>query len=296
MKQKLIGIGALLLGTVVWGGAFPAQRAGMALLGPFTFQAVRCALAVLALAAVIFLLDRKNFLKKWRDKKLWTAGLFCGLALFVSVSLQQVGLVHTDAGKAGFLTAMYIVLVPVLGLFLGRRPGPWAWVAVAVAVAGMYLLCGAGVSGINIGDLLILGCALSFSVQITLIDRLAGGVDSLRLNCIQALVVTVLTLPLLLTEEISLKSIGASWFSLSYAGILSMGLGYWLQLVGQKRVEPTAASMVMSLEAVFAVITGVLFLQETMSAYEITGCVLVFAAVFLAQLPGKKPEGKRQNA
>lgn len=291
MKRKLEGIFSLLLGTVIWGGAFVAQSAGMDLIGPMTFQAVRCGLAVLALLVFIALMELrqiKQYFKKWADPKLWKAGILCGLALFVASGLQQVGLVYTDAGKAGFITAMYIVIVPLFGLFFRRKPSPAALVGIAVAVIGMYLLCCAGVTKINIGDILLMGCAIAFAVQITLVDRFSGGCDSLRLNCVQALVVTVLSALFMVTETVDWHLVASCWLPLSYAGVLSMGAGYSLQIIGQKRIEPTAASMIMSLESVFAVVFGALLLHETMTPWEIAGCVLVFIAVILSQLPDKK--------
>lgn len=291
MKRKLEGIFSLLLATVIWGGAFVAQSAGMDLIGPMTFQAVRCGLAVVALLVFIALMELRqlgNYLKKWADPKLWKAGILCGLALFVASGLQQVGLVYTDAGKAGFITAMYIVIVPLFGLFFRRKPSPAALVGIAVAVIGMYLLCCAGVTKINIGDILLMGCAIAFAVQITLVDRFSGGCDSLRLNCVQALVVTVLSALFMITETVDWHLVASCWLPLSYAGVLSMGAGYSLQIIGQKRIEPTAASMIMSLESVFAVVFGALLLHETMTPWEIAGCVLVFIAVILSQLPARQ--------
>ncbi len=292
MKRKLEGIFSLLLGTVIWGGAFVAQSAGMERIGPFTFQTVRCALAVLALVAFTALMEGKNlkgYFSRWLDKRLWLTGLLCGLALFVATGLQQVALLYTDAGKAGFITAMYIVMVPLLGIALKRKPSTWAMAGVAVAVAGMYLLCCAGVSAINMGDVMLLGCALAFAVQITLVDRLAMELDSLRLNAVQALVVTVISaVVMVFTEAPKGGDILSAWLPLSYAGVLSMGAGYSLQIIGQKRLEPTAASMIMSLESVFAVVFSALLLHERMRLQESMGCVLVFAAVILSQLPDKK--------
>lgn len=292
MKQKTIGILSLLTATIIWGGAFVAQSAGMELIGPFTFQAIRCGLAVLALAAVTLLLDIKciqRFLRKWRDPKLWKAGMLCGLALFVASGLQQIGLIYTDAGKAGFLTAMYIVIVPLFGLFYRRKPTVTALISIVVAVAGMYMLCCSDVTQINIGDLLLMGCAVAFAAQITLVDRLAGNVDSLRLNCVQALVVTVLSaVAMVLSETVDIKLVASCWLPLTYAGVLSMGAGYSLQIIGQKRVEPTTASLIMSLESVFALVFGALLLGERLTVSESIGCALVFAAVVLSQIPQKQ--------
>lgn len=290
MKKQLSGVIALLGATVIWGSAFIAQSVGMDKIGPFTFQAVRCFLAVVFLFPASALFSKgKPFWKSWADPALWRSGVICGLALFAASSLQQIGLVYTDAGKAGFLTAMYIVFVPFLGLFVGQRPGWNALLSLIPAIVGLYLLSCTSVSGINKGDVLLLLCAVAFSVQILLIDRHCAGLDGLKLNCIQALVVAVLSVPwALLTETVDASLIASCWLPLGYAGILSMGVAYTLQIVGQKRVAPSAAALLMSLESVFAALFGWLLLHETMTMAEELGCALVFAAVVISQLPEKK--------
>lgn len=290
MKKQLSGVIALLGATVIWGSAFIAQSVGMDKIGPFTFQAVRCFLAVVFLFPASALFSKgKPFWKSWADPALWRSGVICGLALFAASSLQQIGLVYTDAGKAGFLTAMYIVFVPFLGLFLGQRPGRNALLSLIPAIVGLYLLSCTSVSGINKGDVLLLLCAVAFSVQILLIDRHCAGLDGLKLNCIQALVAAVLSVPwALLTETVDASRIASCWLPLGYAGVLSMGVAYTLQIVGQKRVAPSAAALLMSLESVFAALFGWLLLHETMTGAEKLGCLLVFAAVVISQLPEKK--------
>lgn len=290
MKKQLSGVIALSGATVIWGSAFIAQSVGMDKIGPFTFQAVRCFLAVVFLFPASALFSKgKPFWKSWADPALWRSGIICGLALFAASSLQQIGLVYTDAGKAGFLTAMYIVFVPFLGLFLGQRPGRNALLSLIPAIVGLYLLSCTSVSGINKGDVLLLLCAVAFSVQILLIDRHCAGLDGLKLNCIQALVAAVLSVPCaLLTETVDASLIASCWLPLGYAGVLSMGVAYTLQIVGQKRVAPSAAALLMSLESVFAALFGWLLLHETMTRAEVLGCVLVFAAVVISQLPEKK--------
>lgn len=290
MKKQLSGVIALSGATVIWGSAFIAQSVGMDKIGPFTFQAVRCFLAVVFLFPASALFSKgKPFWKSWADPALWRSGVICGLALFAASSLHQIGLVYTDAGKAGFLTAMYIVFVPFLGLFLGQRPGRNALLSLIPAIVGLYLLSCTSVSGINKGDVLLLLCAVAFSVQILLIDRHCAGLDGLKLNCIQALVAAVLSVPwALLTETVDASRIASCWLPLGYAGVLSMGVAYTLQIVGQKRVAPSAAALLMSLESVFAALFGWLLLHETMTRAEVLGCVLVFAAVVISQLPEKK--------
>lgn len=293
MKKQMRGTIALLCGTSIWGLAFIAQSVGMDLIGPFTFQAIRCGLAVAFLFLLTLFFDFKigiaKSLSKWKNKRLWIAGGVCGSALFIAASLQQVGLIYTDPGKAGFLTAMYIVLVPMLGIFVRRKPGLNAVFSVALALVGLYLLSFMGVAEINVGDLLLIGCALAFAVQILLIDNFAQDLDGLRLNCVQALVVALLSLPwMLLKEEPNLGNILACWLPLGFAGILSMGVAYSLQIVGQRNLEPTTASLIMSLESVFAALGGWLILHNTMTGRELLGCGLVFAGVIVSQLPMKK--------
>lgn len=294
MNNKLKGSLSLSVAVIIWGSAFIAQSVGMDLIGPFTFQAIRCLLAVVFLVPMSFLLEMKKCTPdesaaKWKSKELWRSGTICGIALFVAASLQQMGLVYTDAGKAGFLTAMYIVLVPVFGLFLGKRPGGATVISVLLAVVGLYLLSCMGVSQINIGDLMVMGCAVAYAVQILLVDKYAPSLDGLRLNCVQAMVVTVLSLPfMILTETVDWANIFACTIPLLYAGILSMGVAYTLQIVGQQHLEPTTASVIMSMESVIAALCGWLLLKETMTPWELLGCCLVFAAVILSQMPSKR--------
>lgn len=289
MKNKLLGTLYLIVAVLIWGSTFVAQSVGMDSLGPFTFQTCRCILAVAFLVPAIAMFERKdlkNYFRKWLDKKLWFAGALCGIALFAAASLQQVSLVHTDAGKAGFLTALYVVLVPVIGLFLGKKLQANVMVSIILAVVGSYLLADMREGSINIYDLMLLGCALCFSVQITLVDRYAPVVDCLRLNCIQCFVTLVLSaIAMALTEAPQMGAIVSCWLSLGYAGILSMGVAYSLQVLGQEKVEPTTASIIMSMESVIAVLSGWLVLNETMSDKELWGCVIMFLALILSQIP-----------
>lgn len=291
MKQKISGISCLLLATIIWGGAFVAQGSGMDLLGPFTFQAIRAFLAVLAMIICVPLLeyrDMHDFRKKWLDPKLWKVGTLCGLALFAATSLQQVSLVDTDPGKAGFITAMYILFVPVLGLFLRQKLGLMTGISIPIAVIGMYLLCCTGSATLVLSDLFLFGCAVAFAVQITLVDRFGQSLDSIRLNCVQALVVSILSIPFALTEHTEAANILACSGPLLYSGVLSMGLAYSLQIIGQKRIDSTPAALIMSLESVFALLFGVLFADEAMDLWKALGCFLIFSAIILSQLPSKK--------
>ena len=289
-KEKLLGSAQLLAATLIWGCAFVAQSMGMDHLGPMSFQAIRSALAVLALLPVILLMDREPaaYIPKWKTKGLWKTGILCGLALFVAQGLQQVGLMYTEPGKAGFITAMYIVLVPVLGLFLGRKCGLRVWFSVALAVAGLYLLSCVGVATVNLGDILILCSAGAFAVQIVLIDSLAQHLDGLRLNCVQFMVVTVLSaFAAAFTETPTVRGVLDCALPLLYTGVLSSGAAFTLQILGQQHLPPEPASLIMSLESVFAVLAGWAILGQTLRPVEILGCVLVFAGVILSQTKQK---------
>ena len=293
MKNKLRGSILLSLATIIWGAAFVAQSVGMDHIGPFTFQAVRCFLAVIGLIPVIIIADSrktdgKTFFSRWKDKKLWKAGILCGIPLFLACNLQQLGIVSTDAGKSGFLTAMYIVIVPIIGIFLKKKITYMVPISVAIAVVGLYFLSCVGVTEISVGDLLLIGCAFMFAVQITFVDIFAPDVDPLRLNLLQALVCAILSaIPMLLTEAPTVASVIACWIPLAYAGFLSMGAAYGLQIIGQKDLESAPASLIMSLESVFAVLFGWMILGESMTAWEQLGCALVFIAVILSQIPVK---------
>lgn len=294
MKNKLRGTLSLVTAVLIWGSAFIAQSVGMERIGPFTFQTFRNGLAILFLIPMASVFDlgkcsRKQSMEKWKNPKLWKSGILCGVALFCAASFQQVGLVYTDAGKAGFITAMYIVVVPLLGYFVNRRPPRTALISVALAVTGLYLLSAVGVSRINKGDLLLMGCALCYAFQIMAVELFGAELDGIRLNCIQVLVTFLLSaVCMFATETFQMADVLVSMPSIAYAGILSTGIAFSLQIVGQKDLEPTAASIIMSMESVVAVICGALILKETMTSWEITGCVLMFGAVMLSQLPEKK--------
>ena len=289
-KEQIKGSAMLLFATLIWGSAFVAQSVGMDHLGPMSFQAVRSLLAVAAMAVLVFCADRDKarYFVQWKNKNLWKTGLLCGLALFAAQSLQQMGLQYTEPGKAGFITAMYIVLVPVFGLFLGRRCGWQIWFSVALAVAGLYLLSCVGVARINLGDVMILVSAGAFAVQILLIDYLAQELDGLRLNGIQFLVVMVLSsLAAALTETATWQAIIDCAVPLLFAGILSSGVAFSLQILGQQHLPPEPASLIMSLESVFAVLAGWVILGQTLRPIEAVGCCLVFAGVILCQIKAK---------
>ncbi|MBR5528973.1 MAG: DMT family transporter [Oscillospiraceae bacterium] len=294
MRKQLKGSLTLLLATAIWGSTFIFQRLASDSIGPFTFQATRCLLGALVLLPVIFLFDLKkrdgkNYFSRWADKKLWLGGLLCGVPLFLACNLQQIGIADTDAGKSAFLTAMYIVIVPLIGLLLKKKVTIAIPISVGLAVIGLYFLSCMGVSTISISDLLLVGCAVMFAVQITFVDIFAGKVDPLRLNVTQVLVCTVLSAisAVCFKEEITWQAVSGNWLPIAYAGILSMGAAYCMQILGQRDVEPATASLIMSMEAVFAVLCGVMFLEETMTKWEIIGCCFMFIAVILPQIPLK---------
>lgn len=291
MSKRMIGSGMLLGAAMIWGAAFVAQTVGMDYVGPFTFQATRSLLACLVLLPLMKLLDKKGFGRKpaAHDEKklLYISGLICGILIFAACSLQQVGLLYTEAGKAGFLTSLYIILVPMMGLFFRKKVTPWIWAAVVLALAGLHLLCAADMS-IGKGELYVLLCAVAFAAHILVIDHVSSRVDGVRLSCIQFFVCGVLSLIVMfLTEAPSADSVMQCWLPIAYAGILSAGVGYTLQILGQAQTEPTVASLLMSLESVFSVLFGWLILHQSLTLSELLGCGLVFAGVILAQLPSK---------
>ena len=286
----------LLLTALIWGAAFVSQRVSMDYIGPFTFLCSRSLLGGVVLLPLIAVFSGKipgEAPVPGAGRQLILGGLLCGAALFVASALQQIGIQYTSVGKAGFLTAMYIVLIPLSGIFLRRRIGFRVFSAVAVAVAGMYFLClhGNGLERINRGDLLELFCALCFTVHILVVDRFAGRVDGVKMSCIQFFVCGALSFVCMLVFETpSWSDILAAWLPIAYAGVMSSGVGYTLQIIAQKDTDPTVASLLMSLEAVFSLSAGWLILGQRLSGWELLGCGLMFAAIVWVQLPQKKKE------
>lgn len=299
MSKKFKGSLSILLATVIWGSTFVAQSVGGKAIGPFSFLSIRCFLAVFFLLAVLFLTKRKDFLRIITDPRLWKAGIPCGIALFAATALQQFGLLYTSPGKSGFITTLYIIMVPIFGLILKQKPPKTVGISVVLAAIGLYLLSGAGFTAINIGDVLTFGCAIAFAIQILIMDRVAGALNSMALNISQALVCAILSgIMVLFTETINAGDILANWFPLCWAGIMSMGIAYTLQIVGQKSIEPTTASLLMSFESVFAALSGLLagylgWIDDAVfTLTEGIGCVLVFGAIMLSQIPIKSKVNK----
>ncbi len=288
MKANLMLVSA----AAIWGAAFVAQSVGMDYVGPFTFQAVRCLLAGLALLPVAALLGRreKKTVEPRAVRELWVAGTLCGLCLFAASSFQQVGLLYTTAGKSGFITALYVVLVPCVGLLLGRNAPVNVWIGAGLAVAALYLLCVGESFSIGWGELLTLICALCFTGHIMVIDHFSGQVNGVKMSCIQFFVCAALSAVVMVFQETpSLNAIIHGWLPIAYAGVLSGGVAYTFQILGQRDTKPAVASLLMSLESVFAVLFGAILLKEQLKIQEYIGCVLMFAAIVLAQLPQKKP-------
>lgn len=282
----------LILTAFIWGTAFVAQSVGMDYLGPFTFNGVRNLIGGAALLPCIAFLGRGNRGNVPGSRKdLIVGGVCCGVLLFAASSLQQIGLVYTTAGKSGFITAFYIVIVPVLGIFLRQKVGWKIWTAVGIALVGLYFLCITEGFSVNMGDFYVFLCALLFSLHILVIDHFAPRVDGVKMSCIQFFVCGLISLiPMFALETPTISGLLAGWFPLFYAGVLSCGVGYTLQIVGQKNVNPTVASLLLSLESCFSVLAGWIILGERLSVREGMGCVLMFAAIILAQLPEKKKE------
>lgn len=292
----------LLLTALIWGCAFVAQSVGMDYVGPFTFNSVRCVLGSIVLVPVIFFMDRRKRksgmsaeeLKKERGdtKTILTGGICCGVVLATASSLQQFGILFTTVGKAGFITAMYIVLVPILGIFFGKKVRPLIILCVFIAVLGLYFLCVTEKLSPGIGDLLVLFCALVFSIHILVIDHFSPLVDGVRMSAVQFLTAGIVcAVPMFIWENPNAADILKAWMPVLYAGIMSCGVAYTLQILGQRNADPTVASLILSLESVFSVLAGWMILGQSLNRKELFGCALMFAAIILAQLPEKN---KRQ--
>lgn len=300
LKHSLL----LLLTALIWGTAFVAQSSGGNACGPYTFNCIRSIIGAVILLPVIFLLEKKGFSdrkpKTKQDKKnLLYGGVLCGIALCLASNLQQLGLYFgASAGKAGFLTACYILIVPILGIFLKKKCGINIWIGVIFTLVGLYLLCSDGSFSFTLPDLLLLLCALIFSFHILIIDHFSPLVDGVRMSCIQFFVCGLLSIiPMFIFDmNHSLSGIASwipslmtwsAWIPILYAGFLSCGIGYTLQIIGQEGLNPAIASLLMSLESVFSVIAGWIILGETMGPRELIGCGMIFVAIVLAQIPFK---------
>lgn len=291
MSRKTRSIFLLLITAIIWGFAFVAQSTGMDHVGPYTFMACRFLLAGAALYPVIKLLDRKKTETEIENGKrgLLKAGVICGMALFLGSVFQQVGLQYTTVGKAGFITTLYIVIVPIFGFIVHKKSSKKIWFSVLLSILGLYLLCMNESFSLSNGDVLELIGAFAFAVQILVVDRVIGHLDGVKLSCIQYLVCSFCSAVLmLLFENPSLESILGALLPILYAGLCSNAIGNTLQVVAQKDLDATLASLLMSLESVFSVLAGWLLLNQALSIKEGMGCIFMFIAIILAQLPEKK--------
>ena len=290
MKKNPSGVAMLMLASFIWGTALVAQSAGAGYMGPFTFNAVRFAIGGLSLLPVALLLSCRRGSKEHARESargpLLRAALCCGTACFAATAFQQIGIAYTTAGKAGFITALYIMIVPLLGIFIGKKVPHLVWGCIATAIAGMYLLCINESFVLGRGDAFVLLCAFSTAIHILFVDKFSPLVDGVKLSCLQFLVCGTLSVAgALLFERPELSAILAGWVPLLYTGILSCGVAFTLQILGQKGVDPTLSSLILSLESVFAVAAGWLVLGETLTLREVAGCVLIFVAIVAAQIP-----------
>lgn len=302
LRQSLL----LFLTAVIWGVAFVAQSAGMEYLGPFTYNGTRSILGGMVLLPCIALLRRMQAREPGpadgsspvgtdagrrggNKKELAVGGLCCGVILFAASNFQQFGIQYTTVGKAGFITAMYILIVPVLGLLVHKKVGLQVWIGVIFGITGLYLLCMTDSLRLEKGDALVLICAFIFSLHILVIDHFSQRVDGVKMSCIQFWVCGILSLLCsFLFESPSWQSICDAWLPVCYGGILSCGVAYTLQIVGQKDMNPTVASLILSLESVVAAVAGFLLLGQDMSRRELFGCLMMVMAITFAQLPGRK--------
>ena len=288
MKNNIL----LVLTALIWGCAFVAQSVGMDYVGPFTFNMARFLIGAIVLLPVIWFMDRQRKTgaeKGAGQKTLIIGGICCGIALAVASTLQQWGILFTTVGKAGFITAMYIVIVPLLGVFIGKKVRPLIIGCVAIAVVGFYFLCMTESLCLGLGDFLVLLCAIAFSIHILVIDHFSPKVDGVKMSAIQFLTAAIISaVPTLLWEQPVFTEILQAWQPVLYAGVMSCGVAYTLQIIAQKNADPTVASLLLSLESVFSVLAGWVLLGQELSLKELFGCVLIFCAIILAQLPEKK--------
>lgn len=300
-KNQLAGSLLLLICAFIWGSAFVAQTTGAEYVGPFTFIYLRSFLGSAVLLPVIFVMGKikkKNSDEekstKGSKKALLIGGIACGTALCFASVFQQAGIDKgTDPGKAGFITALYILLVPLSSLFMKKRVRPIIWPCIFASVVALYLLCVTENNSVELSDLLVLICAALYTVHILVIDKVSPYVDGVKLSCIQFFVAAVISLvPALIYEGFDLKAILAAMPSVAYAGIMSSGVAYTLQILGQQKTEPALASMIMSLESVFAVLTSMVVLHLAPTPREAAGCVIMFIAIIVAQLPEKKKKSE----
>ncbi len=302
MNKQLKASILLCLTAIIWGAGFIGQKIGMDTIGPFWFTVTRAMVAFLVVGFIAWIGDRKKIgeLKEMprneyaKQKRLTVkGGICCGTVLFFASNMQQVGIVSVDAGKAGFITALYIVLVPLFGIFLKHRTTFFNWLGVGLGVIGLYLLCVSGKMSISRGDMIVLMGAVFWALHILVTDHFVETVNAVKLSAIQFVTCGIWTLiPASLLESISWEMIFSSLPAILYCGVFSSGIAFTLQAVGQKDAKPAVASVILSTESLWALVFGFLFLHEMMTGREILGCVILFAAVLIAQIPKKEKEGE----
>lgn len=301
MKKTLKSDICLLGAALVWGFAFVAQRDSMDTLGPFLYSAIRMFLGSAALVPVFIITEKikeKNEGHTKTDeeksatrKNLITGGFMAGIAIFFAANMQQVGLVSTDAGKTAFITALYILLVPIIGIFVKQRTNINNWIGAVLGAAGLYFLCVTAQFTVAKGDIIVFIGAFGWAVHILIIDYFAPKVNAAKLTCVQFVVAGFISLIVsFIFEDNTFAAVIACAPSLLYTGIMSSAVGFTLQVVGQKNAKPTTASILMSMESVFGAVAGFLFLNETMQNRELIGCILMLSAVIIAQLPAKNKD------
>ena len=296
-KQGFLGAFSLFVAAFIWGTAFVAQDTGMDYIEPFTFQAVRSFIGGIFLLLIIYIRDSfKNFRPKQVEevksdnKATFIGGIFCGIVLTVAACFQQFGIKYSTVGKAGFITALYVIFVPLCSLFFGKKIRPIIFVSVILATIGLYLLCMVESFSLSFGDTLLLICAFSYTAHIIVIDKFSPKADCIKLSCIQFFVAGVLaTILMFIFEKPNVDAILKATGPLLYTGVLSSGIAYTLQIIGQKNTEqPAIASLIMSLESVFAVLAGAVVLAQIPTVYESLGCLILFIAIIIAQIPPRK--------
>ncbi len=281
----------LLLTATIWGVAFVAQSVGMEYVGPFTFNSTRFVIGFLVLVPVSLWLDRREKKTKAKedkkaDRTLLTGGVVCGILLFLASNFQQFGIKYSTVGKAGFITAFYIILVPIIGIFFRKKSGPLLWIAAVMALVGLYLLCMKDGFSLSMGDGLLLICAILFAFQILAVDHYSPLVSGVKLAMMEFMVCGVAGgILALIFERPSFSDVLSAWQPILYAGALSSGVAYTLQIIGQRDLNPTVASLIMSLEACISALAGWIILGQTLTKREIIGCVVMFAAIIIAQMP-----------
>jgi len=311
MSKKTQGELILLLTAILYGASFSAQRIGMQHMGPFAWNTLRFFIGALVLLPVVYFTGRPARIKSGSDssagdgypaadthqdkKTLIKGGAACGIALFAAATLQQVGIVYTTAAKSGFITALYMVMVPILAVFIGKKARPLIWLCIVIAAAGLYLLTMKNGFVMKTGDFLTLLCALGYAVHLLIIDHFSPRVDGVRMSCIQFFVCGILSIPFTVFAEhgIDLAAVSQCVLPLLYNGVITCGVAFTLQIIGQQKTEPAVASLILCLESVFSAVFGALLLHEMLSGRELLGCGIMFTAILLAQLPEKR--GRRQQ-